>query len=546
MTVNGDSRLVLDGQGFKELVRAGLAWLQHHQESINRLNVFPVPDGDTGTNMVLTMQSAWQEIADSTETHTGRIIQQVAHGALMGARGNSGVILSQIWRGLAYGLQNEAVLDGGELATAMEQGAKTAYRGVIRPVEGTILTVAREMAEEAERAAAESNDLVTILERVVHHGRDTVARTPDLLPVLAEAGVVDAGGQGFYVIMEGMLLHLKGETVLDEEASVPMAEALEAAHATAEGEYGYDVQFIIVGDGLDVPAIRADIDAMGECALVVGQPDTVKVHVHVPDPGVPISYGARLGSLQDVVVEDMEAQSRDFARSQEIAPALGPPVDKNGIAVVAVVAGDGLARVFQSLGVASVIEGGQTMNPSTQEILEAVEGLPNDRVIVLPNNKNIIMAAKQARDLSEKQIEVVPTRTIPQGVSAVLALNPQADLSANKAAMVEAMGCVRTGEITVATRDVNINGLEVRQGQVIGLLDDALVVSAETPEQVAHELLRRFDLPDMEIVTLYYGSDVSAREAERLTGQLQDEHPDLEFEVLEGGQPHYFYIISAE
>ncbi|MGD1993238.1 MAG: DAK2 domain-containing protein, partial [Anaerolineae bacterium] len=330
--------LVVDGQGFKELVRAGLAWLQHHQESINKLNVFPVPDGDTGTNMVLTMQSAWQEIADSTEMHTGRLVQQVAHGALMGARGNSGVILSQIWRGLAHGLENEAVLDGAELAAAMEEGAKTAYRGVIRPVEGTILTVAREMAEEAKRASADSNDLVEMLERVVHRGRDAVARTPDLLPVLADAGVVDAGGQGYYIIIEGMLLHLKGETVLDEAASMPMVQALEIAHASAEGEYGYDVQFIIVGEALDVPTIRAEIDAMGECALVVGQSDTIKVHVHVPDPGVPISYGARLGSLRDVVVEDMQAQSREFAQPRESSPTLIPPVDTDGIAIVAVTA----------------------------------------------------------------------------------------------------------------------------------------------------------------------------------------------------------------
>jgi DAK2 domain fusion protein YloV len=538
--------LVVDGQGFKELVRAGLAWLQHHQESINKLNVFPVPDGDTGTNMVLTMQSAWQEIADSTEMHTGRLVQQVAHGALMGARGNSGVILSQIWRGLAHGLENEAVLDGAELAAAMEEGAKTAYRGVIRPVEGTILTVAREMAEEAKRASADSNDLVEMLERVVHRGRDAVARTPDLLPVLADAGVVDAGGQGYYIIIEGMLLHLKGETVLDEAASMPMVQALEIAHASAEGEYGYDVQFIIVGEALDVPTIRAEIDAMGECALVVGQSDTIKVHVHVPDPGVPISYGARLGSLRDVVVEDMQAQSREFAQPRESSPTLIPPVDTDGIAIVAVTAGDGLARVFRSLGVASVVEGGQTMNPSTQEIFEAVEKLPNDRVIVLPNNKNIIMAAEQARDLCEKQVLVVPTRTIPQGISAVLALNPQADLEANEQSMAEAVRSVRTGEITVATRDVSLSGVEVRKGQVIGLLDDELVVSGEQPEQVVREILKRFDLPDMEIVTLYYGADVSAAEAESLTDQLQEEYPDLEFEVLEGGQPHYFYIISAE
>jgi hypothetical protein len=536
----------LDGQDFKELVRAGLAWLQHHQESINKLNVFPVPDGDTGTNMVLTMQSAWQEVAESSETHIGRLVQQVAHGALMGARGNSGVILSQIWRGLAHGLEDEAILDGGELAAAMEQGAKTAYRGVIRPVEGTILTVAREMAEEAKRAAVDSRDLVEVLDRAVHRGRDAVARTPDLLPVLAEAGVVDAGGQGFYIIVEGMLLHLKGETVLDEAASMPMAQALEVAHASAEGEYGYDVQFIIVGEALDVPAIRGEIDAMGECALVVGQPDTVKVHVHVPDPGVPISYGASLGSLRDVVVEDMEAQSREFAQPLDAVPTLVPPVDADGIAIVAVVAGNGLARVFHSLGVASVVEGGQTMNPSTQEIFEAVDELPNDRVIVLPNNKNIIMAAEQARDLCEKEVVVVPTRTIPQGISAVLALNPQADLETNEEVMTEAMYCVRTGEITVATRDVNLSGLEVHQGQVIGLIDDELTVSGDTPDQVAREILERFDLPDMEIVTLYYGADISAAEAEHLADQLQEEYSDLEFEVLEGGQPHYFYIISAE
>ncbi len=546
MTANGDSKLVLDGQDFKELVRAGLAWLQHHQESINKLNVFPVPDGDTGTNMVLTMQSAWQEVAESSETHIGRLVQQVAHGALMGARGNSGVILSQIWRGLAHGLEDEAILDGGELAAAMEQGAKTAYRGVIRPVEGTILTVAREMAEEAKRAADDSRDLVQVLDRAVHRGRDAVARTPDLLPVLAEAGVVDAGGQGFYIIVEGMLLHLKGETVLDEAASMPMAQALEVAHASAEGEYGYDVQFIIVGEALDVPAIRGEIDAMGECALVVGQPDTVKVHVHVPDPGVPISYGASLGSLRDVVVEDMEAQSREFSQPRDATPTLPPPVDSDGIAIVAVAAGNGLARVFHSLGVASVVEGGQTMNPSTQEIFEAVDELPNDRVIVLPNNKNIIMAAEQARDLSEKEVVVVPTRTIPQGISAVLALNPQADLETNEEVMTEAMHCVRTGEITVATRDVNLSGLEVHQGQVIGLIDDELTVSGDAPDQVAREILERFDLPDMEIVTLYYGADISAAEAEYLTDQLQEEYSDLEFEVLEGGQPHYFYIISAE
>ncbi len=546
MAEERDPKFVADGQDFKQLIQASLAWLQHHQEAINALNVYPVPDGDTGINMVLTMQSAWSEVAESPEQHVGQMAHKVAHGALMGARGNSGVILSQIWRGLARSLEGKKVLNAPDLAVAMEEAAQTAYRGVIRPVEGTILTVVREAAEEAARAADESGDLIYVLEQMVRRAQDAVARTPELLSVLAEAGVVDAGGQGLYIILEGMLRYSRGETVLEDAHLVHVAHTPRAARISVEEGYGYDVQFIIVGEGLDVPVIREDIDAMGECALVVGDPNAVKVHVHVPDPGVPVSYAVKLGSLQDVVVEDMQAQFEEFAPGREHPSVLAVPVDATEIASVAVVAGGGLASVFQSLGVTVIVHGGQTMNPSTEEILQAVESVPNDRVIVLPNNKNIIMAAKQTRDLSDKQVAIVPTRTIPQGISAILALNHQADLETNARAMTEAAREVQTGEITFATRDVNLGGVAVREGQVIGLLDDELVVAGDAPDEVTQEVLKRMSPPNLEIVTLYYGADVSPAEAENLTAQLQESYPDLEFEVLEGGQPHYFYIMSAE
>ncbi len=526
------------------MVWAGLAWLRNHQEAINALNVFPVPDGDTGTNMVLTMQSAWDEIANSTESSVGRIAHLVAHGALMGARGNSGVILSQIWRGLARTLDEKEVFTAADLAAAVQEGARTAYKGVIRPVEGTILTVAREMAEEAAHAATETEDLITMMERMVHRARDAVARTPSLLPVLAEAGVVDAGGEGLYVILEGMLRHLKGERIAEEMRLGRETGVAAAPVGPAEG-YGYDVQFIIIGQGLDVETIRRDIDAMGESTLVVGDPTTVKVHVHVPDPGVPLSYAVRLGSLRDVVVEDMQAQYQEFVGGRAQVAAVAPSLPVAEIGVVAVVPGDGLARVFESLG-ATVVRGGQTMNPSTEEILRAVEGLPSQRAIILPNNKNIILAAEQARDLSKKEVVVVPTHTVPQGVAALLALNYQADLEENAQEMLEAAQEVETGEVTTATRDATINGVTVRRGQVIGLHNGTLAVGGDSLEEVVEALLERMGVEELEIVTLYYGADVSRNEAEALIARLRERFPEQEFEAIEGGQPHYFCIISAE
>ena len=540
-----EPRFTVDGQGFKRLIYAGLACLRQHQEEINALNVFPVPDGDTGTNMVLTMQSAWDEVANSSEASVGQVAHQVAHGALMGARGNSGVILSQIWRGLARALDGKEVFTATDLAAAVDEGARTAYKGVIRPVEGTILTVARMVAEEAAHAAAETENLTTVLERLVRRAEEAVARTPEMLQVLAEAGVVDAGGQGLYVILEGMLRHLQGQSISEERPLPRAAELPSAAPAPVEGEYGYDVQFIVAGQNLDVDTIQRDIDAMGESALVVGDPSTIKVHVHVADPGVPLSYAAKLGSLQDVVVEDMQAQYQAYVSRQQ-QPVAVPVVDASQIGVIAVASGEGLARVFASLGAVAVVRGGQTMNPSTEEILQAVESVPNDRVIILPNNKNIVLAAEQARDLSEKTAAVAPTHTIPQGIAAILALNYQADLEDNVQEMMRAAGEVQTGQVTTATRDAVLNGVAVQEGQIIGIHDGRLSLAGETVAQVVQALLRRMQVENLEIITLYYGADVSEEEAEALAAVVREEYPEQEFEVVEGGQPHYFYIISAE
>jgi len=545
MVARRHARLSTDGQGFKRLVKAGLAWLQYHQDAINVLNVYPVPDGDTGTNMVLTMRSAWDEIKDTPERNVGRVAHQMAHGALMGARGNSGVILSQIWRGFARSLEKKEVYRAQDLVAACREAEVTAYKGVVKPVEGTILTVARAVADAATRGAEDTKDLVRILEHMVFAAHEAVLLTPSLLPVLKEAGVVDAGGQGLFIILEGMLRQMRGEPVAEDLEMTGAVDLIATEFAPGEVGYGYDVQFLIVGQDLPVDDIRQRIAEMGECPLVVGDPATIKVHVHVPDPGIPISYGASLGSLRDVVVEDMQAQYQDFIAGRELPPEPTHQVSDE-IGVVAVVAGDGLAHVFQSLGVGGIVRGGQTMNPSTQDLLEAAESLPAKQVVLLPNNGNVILASEQACGLSDKPIAVVPSRSIPQGLTALMALNYQADFETNVAVMTSAMEEVETGEVTTATRSAKINGVEVVKGQVIGLHDGDLKVTGDAIQDVVAALLKEMGTSECEIITLYRGEGVGEEDASSLADLLQQDWPDHEIEVIFGGQPHYHYILSVE
>jgi DAK2 domain fusion protein YloV len=533
-----------DGRGLKRLMRFGLAWLERHQQAINALNVYPVPDGDTGTNMLLTMQSAYQEIHDAPEEQVSIIAQKVAHGALMGARGNSGVILSQIFRGFARTLEAADAFDTVQFASALREAAVTAYKGVIKPVEGTMLTVAREAAEASVIAAASSQDLRYVLEQVVHEARQSVMRTPSLLPVLAEAGVVDAGGQGLLIILEGMLRYARGDQV-DIDVDLAAAVDLQPFHLEGEEAYGYDIQFIIHGEALNVEQIRETIASMGDCVLVVGDSRAVKVHVHSPEPGTPINYGAGLGSLSRVIVENMQDQYQEFLLSKAQRP-MTPEGPICGIGTVAVAPGPGLIQVFESLGASAVVSGGQTMNPSTEDLLQAVESIGCDDVIILPNNKNIVMAAEQAGALSGKNVEVVRTITVPQGITALLALNYQADLATNARVMAEAASTIETVEVTTAVRSVQIDGVSVQKGEVIALVNGKLKVKGNSPAQAAMDALEQIDGGEYEIISIYYGEAISADEAQQLAEQIALKYPEQEVEVVDGGQPHYYYILSAE
>ncbi|MCB8968740.1 MAG: DAK2 domain-containing protein [Chloroflexota bacterium] len=546
-----------NGQQFRKLAQAGMLWLEKNSHHVNELNVFPVPDGDTGTNMLLTMRSAYGRIQNSEELHVGKVAKELAHGALMGARGNSGVILSQILRGLARELREKENFNATDLAKAFQQAADTAYHGVMRPVEGTILTVVRESAAEATDAAKKSEDLRFVLERVLERSQQALERTPELLPILKQAGVVDSGGQGLVFILEGMLRYVNGQINLHEvEKQAAMhATAEQSAQALAAPESGllenpYDVQFILMGQNLNVLEVRQKIDAMGDSTVVVGDESTIKVHIHVKDPGEPISYGISLGKITDVVVENMQLQMEEIIhtgnQAAETVEEVTVTVEPGQVGVVAVAAGSGLGKVFRSLGAAYVVNGGQTNNPSTEEIFQAIQEVPTDKVIILPNNKNIILAAEAARDLSPKHVAVVPTRTAPQGISAMLNLNPDGDLTETAAAMALAAKQVATGEITMATRSVHLDGVEVKEGEIIGMVDGRLHASGPEMSAVLTAVLNGMNMEEREIVSLYYGADITADEASTMAEAIETRFPDVEIEVLPGGQPYYFYILGAE
>lgn len=542
-----------DGHLLKRLTEAGLVWLESNQEKVNQLNVFPVPDGDTGTNMYLTMRKAYEEIAHLDDAHVGNICGAIARGALMGARGNSGVILSQWWRGFAHALQEQPVFDAKLFAHACKNAVETAYKGVVKPVEGTMLTVSRQAMEAVAERAQVENNLQTLFETKVEAAYASLRRTPELLPVLKDAGVVDSGGQGWTFIIEGMLRMLRGEDIHMRSVKAVAVQRpgwQDALVPEDEEGYGYDVQFLMKrqDSAFDVDAVRAAISEIGWSTLVVGDENLIKVHVHVHDPGVPISYAVRAGAaLDDVVVENMQLQYVHYV--EERHKREGTPVE--GVAVITVSSGDGLRRLFaQELQAASVIAGGQTMNPSTEDFLAAIERLPNDEIILLPNNPNVIMAAQQAAALAQdKRVRVVPSRAIPQGISAMFTyINSREELSHEALAdeMNAAMAQVISCEVTTATRAASLNGISVRAGQVIGLINDVLTVAGDDIKTVVHDVLLKAGADKRELVTLYYGQDVTQAEAETLVNTLRATFMNQEFELVYGGQPLYPYIIGVE
>lgn len=530
-----------DGRSLGQAMAAAGQWLRGHAAVVNALNVFPVPDGDTGTNMSLTMAAALAEIEGPGEESAASVARSLAHGGLMGARGNSGVILSQILRGFAHGLDGKDTFSAHDLARAAQEAYDTALRGVIKPVEGTILTVMRATADSIQQSTTGTDDLVVILTKAVEDAWETTKRTPDMLPVLKEAGVVDAGGQGLVYLLEGALRHMRGETV-EVDPDMEVAVDLKSNLRGASNGFGYDVQFLIRGEALDVDEIRRELDAVGESLLVVGDASLVKVHIHVADPSIPIGYGIHKGKLADVTVENMQEQYQRFVM-QEGRPTTEDITD---IAVVCVASGDGLMRIIESMGVSKIIPGGQTMNPSTQEILAAVESVRANKVLVLPNNANVIPAAQQARELSSKHVIVVPTTSIPQGIAALLAFNYQADIESNAERMRRNATDAVTIEITHAVRSTRVNGMEVTHGDVIGLLNDRLTATGRDDTTVILQVLEQASAGEREIATIYSGQDVAAPEVSALVERIREVHPDLELEVHEGGQPYYRYLISLE
>jgi DAK2 domain fusion protein YloV len=540
----------IDGQALKNLVEAGLTWLKTNQQTVNALNVFPVPDGDTGTNMVLTMTSAFNEIANSGNHHLGQMASAVAQGALMGARGNSGVILSQLLRGFARGMHDHETLDGPTLARAFAEARDTAYKGVVRPVEGTILTVAKDAAAAAESALKSTQDPIEILAQVVKAADASVQHTPELLPVLKQAGVVDSGGKGYFFILEGMLRYIFGESLDSPLATVQPLSAMNFENALQEVEEGQDFEVVVdffPGGVFDLQKFYNGLEEMGT-SIQVGEGDGMyRMHIHVPleNRYKPIDFIMGLGTITKVAMENLVAQmdALDKAAGDRLELT---SVEPGQVAVVAVSPGRGLSRIFASLGVAAIVEGGQTMNPSTKDILEAFENLPTDKVIILPNNKNIILAATQAKEVTVKDVYVVPSRTIPQGLSAMLMLNPDGDAAAIAARMEQSLSLVRTGEITVATRTVEIDGVAVEQGQVIALLDGKLVLAAHSLEEACLGLLEKAGAADHELITLFHGEDLPAAEAQRIADKIRETYPGQEIEVQDGGQPHYQFIISVE
>jgi len=525
------------GRQLKGMVAAATRCLEKTAPQIDALNVFPVPDGDTGTNMLLTMRALLEELEGCPDDHVGEISQAMARGALMGARGNSGVILSQVWRGLAAALSGKETFTPGDFVRGLREGAVLAYKGVSRPVEGTMLTVIREVSEALSRDEAEELDLLPLLEKAVAVAAASVGRTPSLLPVLKQAGVVDAGGQGFYVILEGFLYYLKGE---DVETAVPriISPAIPVQRIPAgmeESGYGYCTEFLLRGQGLNVEKIRRQLEKAGDSVMVVGDSNTVKVHLHTPDPGKVLHRALGWGSLHDILIRNMDDQYKDFQEKAVPSP--------RKLAVVAVVSGEGFARVFRSLGAAVIVPGGATMNPSTKEILRGIEAAPSDRVLLLPNNGNVLAAAEQAAGMSSKRVTVLPSRNMPQGVAALLAFNPEADDEANIEAMERACSQVRVLEVTRAVRPARWGRLRIRRGQVIGLLDGELVAARKDVPGLVAEVLPRL-LP-AEVVTIYYGDGVSEGEARNLS-RLFVENDVPEVEVVYGGQPNYGYVISVE
>ena len=532
------------GADLRAAIVAAGRWLNANADRIDALNVFPVPDGDTGTNMSMTLQAAVDGVRDLADDVTVAQVSRAAYeAAMLGARGNSGVILSQLLRGFAQALSDAHELTPERLASALVEASEVAYSGVSKPVEGTILTVARKSGEAAHEAANNGKDLPGTLEQTLHAATEAVAATPSQLEVLRKAGVVDSGGDGYRVIIEAAWMWSTGRSI-EESAGESRSYGRALLEAVEESTFGFCTEFLLRDCDMPVDEVKTRMEALGDSVLAVGETDLLRVHVHTLRPGQALEFAVDHGTLAKVKVENMELQHQAFtAAGHGAAAPQAEPVSSVG--VVAVTAGDGFLKVFRSLG-AMVVHGGQTMNPSVQDILAAVSSSGYKELVILPNNKNIVLTAHHVQELTPHTVRVIPTETVPQGIGALLAFNFQSDLDTNVAAMEQAAHAVRTIEVTRAVRDAEIDGVQVRTGQMLGIYDGHVAVAADGVEEALLGSLREASVESFEIVTLYHGAGASEDEAQAFAGRIRDAHPGLAVEVVEGGQPHYPYVVSLE
>ncbi|TQE91583.1 DAK2 domain-containing protein [Ureibacillus terrenus] len=549
---------LLDGAKFAEMVQMGSYHLTQNADFVDSLNVFPVPDGDTGTNMNLSMISGAKETQANAQQHIGKTAQSLAKGLLMGARGNSGVILSQLFRGFGKYLEKESEIDAKQFAQAFQAGVDTAYKAVMKPVEGTILTVAREAAAKGVEVATHEDDIVKVMEAIVEEARKSLERTPELLPVLKEVGVVDSGGQGLVIIYEGFLAALKGESLPEKSKKVDnLEELVKAEHhraqefmSTEDIKYGYCTEIMVRFESGKEPfyeaRFREELSKLGDSLLVVSDDEIVKVHIHTETPGVVLNEGQKYGSLIKIKVDNMREQHSAIVNAPEKTKAENKAGEKHPYAVVAVAMGEGISNMLKSIGASYVIEGGQTMNPSTEDIVKAVKEIGAEKVIILPNNKNIIMAAEQAAELLDIEAAVVPSKTIPQGMAAILAFNPEASVEENKEAMTEAMAGVKTGQITFAVRDTTIDGIEIHKDDYMAIADGKIIASMKDKSEAARNLLSELMDDETEIVTMIYGEGVTEEEVDAISGWIEEQYPDVELDIVDGKQTLYPFIFSVE
>ena len=541
----------INGHDFYNMVVNASNRLLEESDFVNALNVFPVPDGDTGTNMSMTFKAAVKEIENLNSESIGETSKKLAKGALMGARGNSGVILSQILRGISKGLEGKTEVDGRELAVAFEEGSKAAYKAVMRPTEGTILSVIRAAAESVTNV--EESNVIAVMETVVTNAKIMLDKTPDLLPALKKAKVVDSGGMGLYIILQGMLDALKNDIKAEiKDVAVKSAGATGAASTEdIDIKFGYCTEFIIVGDASKAKEFQDKIEKLGDSMIVVGYEDVIKVHIHTNDPGKLLSNAVQYGELSKIKIDNMREEHREVLalKNEEAASDIQEevaPAESKKYAFISVAMGDGITRVLKDLGVDYVIEGGQTMNPSTQDMMECISKLNADHIFILPNNKNIIMAAEQAAEISDKDIRVIPTKSIPQGITAITMFNYEADVDANEETLKEALEMVKTGSVTYAVRDTEMDGIEIKEGNMLGLVESKIKAVGEDYFEVAKEILESMIDEDSELITIFYGKDVDESKMEEFIAELEDKYDDFDVQCYKGDQPLYYFIMSVE